>query len=144
MSEAPKPQTGRVCGDASVPRPSFLFEFQLQSSLAPPPHRRRYLRPVYIPGSSKFHRIESVCCDLDSSTSMTSIERSVVPGHVSGRVCTRVIVSPCKRCHQTWPLVAAVKPPATSRMRHLSRWLVPSTRQLLRLCQDGGKLSRAT
>ena len=67
-----------------------------------------------------------------------------VPGHVSGRVCTRVIVSPCKRCHQTWPLVAAVKPPATSIMRHLSRWLVPSTGQLLRLCQDRCKLSRAT
>ena len=67
-----------------------------------------------------------------------------LPGHVSGRVCTRVIVSPCKRCHQTWPLVAAVKPPATSRMRHLSRWLVCSTRQPLHLCQDGGKLSRAT
>ena len=78
------------------------------------------------------------------ATTTCTRRRQSIPGHVSGRVCTRVIVSPCKRCHQTWPLVAAVKPPATSRMRHLSRWLVRSTRQLLRLCQDGGKLSRAT
>ena len=34
-----------------------------------------------------------------------------IPGHVSGRVCMRVMVSPCKWCHQTWPLVAAISPP---------------------------------